>query len=241
MAVSEQCVRVHLLDDFGLIIDGTRLVQLPATARRLLTLLALREEGVIDRLSAEVLLWPDVCQARSSANLRSAIWRIRQASDDRAVVAGRTRLQLCEGVTVDLQVATAQARKACRDTERRIEQTSRDVGAFSLELLPRWYDDWLVPYRERWNQARVRALESMARNLIRSQDFFSAQEAALLAVEIEPYRDSAQRVLIEAHIAEGNFAAALQQYQRFRAMLQRELGVPPSAQLSRLVQPLTAT
>jgi DNA-binding SARP family transcriptional activator len=61
-----------------------------------------------------------------------------------------------------------------------------------------------------------------------------------MTVEIEPYRESAQRVLIEIHIAEGNYATALRQYQRYRGMLQRELGIGPTPQLDRLVQPLTA-
>jgi DNA-binding SARP family transcriptional activator len=43
------------------------------------------------------------------------------------------------------------------------------------------------------------------------------------------------------HIAEGNMASALRHYQRYRALLHRELGVAPSPRMTRLVRPLIGT
>jgi DNA-binding SARP family transcriptional activator len=57
-------------------------------------------------------------------------------------------------------------------------------------------------------------------------------EAVHVAVLAEPLRESGQRALIEAHQAAGNWAAARRQYDAFRSILRREIGVEPSAELT---------
>jgi DNA-binding SARP family transcriptional activator len=68
--------------------------------------------------------------------------------------------------------------------------------------------------------------------------FGEAVQAGLAAVKAEPLRESAQRSLIRAHLAEGNLGEALRQYHSFRRLLLEELGVGPSAELEDLVLPL---
>jgi DNA-binding SARP family transcriptional activator len=53
-------------------------------------------------------------------------------------------------------------------------------------------------------------------------------EAALLAIEGAPLRESAHRALIRALAAEGNRGEAMSRYAVLREMLDRELGVEPS-------------
>jgi DNA-binding SARP family transcriptional activator len=104
--------------------------------------------------------------------------------------------------------------------------------------LPDWSDDWIMLERERWDQLRLHALEALAQRLITAERYLPALEAALTAVAIEPVRESAHRTVIEVHIAEGNSACAIKHYQRYRGILQRELGVSPSQRMDRLVRAL---
>jgi DNA-binding SARP family transcriptional activator len=53
-----------------------------------------------------------------------------------------------------------------------------------------------------------------------------------LAVQAEPLRESGQLALIEAHQAAGNWAVARQQFDAFRRILRREIGVDPSPELT---------
>ena len=55
----------------------------------------------------------------------------------------------------------------------------------------------------------------------------------------EPLRESAHRVLIKTHIAEGNASEAIRQYRLYRAMLHDTLGVEPSPAMESLVEGLT--
>jgi DNA-binding SARP family transcriptional activator len=56
-------------------------------------------------------------------------------------------------------------------------------------------------------------------------------------VGADPLRESAQRVLVEAHLAEGNRSEALRLYAEHRDLVRRELGVEPSPELTALVAP----
>ncbi len=103
------------------------------------------------------------------------------------------------------------------------------------ELLPDWYDDWVMFERERLRQLRLHALEILCRRLAAAGSFGPAVDAGLAAVLGEPLRESAQRVLIEAHLAEGNRSEAIRQYNSYRVRLYAELGLQPSPSLRRLV------
>ena len=54
----------------------------------------------------------------------------------------------------------------------------------------------------------------------------------------EPLRESAHRRVIEVHLAEGNHAEALRQYQPCRLLVRDELGLGPTAEIRGLVSRL---
>jgi DNA-binding SARP family transcriptional activator len=90
--------------------------------------------------------------------------------------------------------------------------------------------------RERLRQRMLHGLEALSRHLVNAGRYADAVEAAMLAISAEPLRESAQRALIEAHIAEGNLIEARRGYQAYHKLVRRELGVDPSGDLSILLQ-----
>jgi len=108
----------------------------------------------------------------------------------------------------------------------------------SRDLLPDWYDEWLLADRERWNELRLHALEALARQLMEAGKWLSALQAALAAAAIEPIRESAHRVIMEIHIAEGNCGCALKHYQQYRRLLRQEVGATPSWRMDELIDGL---
>jgi DNA-binding SARP family transcriptional activator len=116
--------------------------------------------------------------------------------------------------------------------------TETDIQIFLSrpgELLPGWDDDWLLLERERLLQLRLHGLEAAARRLRTLRRFHLAVDAALLAVRIEPLRESAHRILAELHLDEGNARAARRCYEGFAALLHAEVGIAPSAAFRALV------
>jgi hypothetical protein len=74
----------------------------------------------------------------------------------------------------------------------------------------------------------VRALESLRDASFGAADYAEAVRHAEEVTELEPFRESSYRRLMQAHAAAGNPAEALRVYERCRRFLADELGAYPS-------------
>ncbi len=231
--------QVCLMRGFELRVDA-RPVLVSQNAQRVLAFLALRDRPQ-RRTTVASALWTDSTEDRAAANLRTALWKLSDLRD-RLVRSAGTYLSLCPDVDVDLSRLMQRTRRL---QDSALDDGTGDavvpadvaahVGELSADLLPDWDEDWLVFERERLRQYRIHALETLCRRLVRSGRFGDAVDAGLSAVESEPLRESAQRVLIEAHLAEGNVSEARRQFDRYRTMLWDDMGLLPTVPLWTLV------
>ena len=223
---------LHLFGGPYLSLIGRRR-DVPEGSKRLLVFVALHR-GRIERRSAAGTLWPVNDDIRASGNLRSALWRLRTVGVD-VVTADKWSLRLSSGVVVDLHELNDWAARLIRDAPRHDDLALPPDWPAALDLLPGWYDDWVLMERERLRQRVLHALEALSRLLTGRGRHAEAVDAAMAAVTTEPLRESAQRVLIEAHLAEGNWVEGRRTLAAYRALLHRELGVEPAAELGALV------
>jgi len=215
---------VRVLGGFDVLVEHQHL-SLPTQAQRVVGYLAVTQRTTRrDALAGR--LWPFSTQHRAQANLRTAIWRINQASN-RVVVTDRNLVRLDDDVDVDAQVVGQVARDLIAATVEDDIATSV-LSLLELNLLPGWDDDWLVVERERLRQLRVHALESLSRSLAACGRFSEAIDAAISAVAAEPLRESAHTALIEVYVAEGNVSEASLEMESYQSLLQAELGIRPS-------------
>jgi len=228
--------RLALLEAFELS-NGNGAEALSVPVQRLLAFLALRDRPA-RRAYIACTLWMDSSEDHAFGSLRSALWKLRR-NGHCLVEESNGRLRLASDVQVDVREAVAAARRLL-DPASDLDDIDRDRFFLGGELLPDWYDDWVVIERERFRQLRVHALERLCERLTSACRFTEAVETGLAAVEGEPLRESAHRVLIHAHLAEGNAAEALRQYRVFRGLLHERLGLEPSAQMDALVRPLVS-
>jgi len=211
---------------------GRRATQLPPGAERVIAYVALHA-GPASRANVAGTLWPEMREERALANLRSAIWRLRQRSG-RILEAHGERLALAGGVAVDFLELRSIAR-GLLDGRIPGDNTALDRLVQGGELLADWYDDWVDVEREQFRQIRLQALERMAVELAAGMHFGRAAETALAAVATEPLRESAQRALIAVHLAQGNRNAAIRQYCVYRKLVREELDLEPSPQMTDLL------
>ena len=234
------CSRLRLLGTFGLIVDGIP-VETPSAGQRLFALLAvLGRRAHRTRVACE--LWPDQDQARALSNLRSAIWRMPSSARTTICRAGAS-LALLDSLAVDLDEA-AEATRHMHLPTMDAEATPVDRALLMDDLLPGFDEQWLVVPREQHRQRRLHALETLALDDLEGGRPLDAVDTALAAVAAEPLRESAQLILVRAHLAAGNRAAARDQFHRFRDLLAIELHVEPSAtmtELAKLREPQTVT
>jgi DNA-binding SARP family transcriptional activator len=162
------------------------------------------------------------------------LWRLNKAAPGLIEVSG-SALRLAAGVRVDVREFNDWAQQAIAPPGGADDVAVPDAALLG-ELLPGWYDDWVLLERERLRQLRMQALEAVAARLAFLGRHCEALEAAYAAVRAEPLRESAHRTVVRVHLAQGNLAEALRAYDFFRTMVEDELGVPPTEQMTRLVQ-----
>jgi DNA-binding SARP family transcriptional activator len=212
---------------------GVANLALPLSAQRVIAFLALHERP-LQRLFVAGNLWLESSEERANASLRTALWRLRRP-DCRLVRATASHIALAPEVAVDVRAAAASARRAIqRESDEDDLAELRDAG----DLLPDWYDDWVLIERERFRQLRLHALEAVCDTLTAAGRHGEAAEAALAAIAVEPLRESAHRALIRTHLAEGNPGEAIRQYRVFRDLLGTQLGLEPSSLMRELVSAL---
>lgn len=222
--------RLQLLGTWVLDCDGA-VVPVPHRAQRLITALALLDPRPRAYLAG--LLWPDSTEEQAAGNLRNCVWKISHHYPG-LLERQKDPLVLRSGLVVDVDLLSAAFDPAgCFPgppyAKESIELLSR------AELLPGWYDDWLLHEQERVRQLRVGALERMAELSLAAGRVGTAIDAARAAAAIEPLRESAHRLLMEGHLAAGNRASAYCVYDRLHCRLGEELGILPSPELKNLV------
>ncbi len=232
--------RLCLLDGFRVSVENgpgaTTVDPLPQGIQRLIAYLGLC--GRPARGAVAGTLWPDVPETHARGSLRSALWRVQRAVPGLVVVSGDA-VSLAEGVQVDVRELVDWAR-AVQDPGSQIGSLDTAAAALAGELLPGWYEEWVLLERERFRQLRVHALERLAERLVLHGRHGEAVQAACAAVRYEPLRESAHRALVRVHLAEGNLAEAMRAYCSFRDLSARELGVLPTRLMEELVSPMRA-
>lgn len=220
---------LSLLGGFRLELDD-EVVALQPSGQRLIALLATR--GALSRGAAARRLWPDAEDGRAHARLRSTLWRLGDCSAVR--LAERSVLVLGD-VAVDLR---QRVDTATRLIERQVPAPGDAEALTSAcgELLPCWYDDWVLVERERFRQLRLRALEALAELECDRGRYPTAVDTALAAVRLEPLSESAHHTLIRAYLGEHNLVEALRHYRMVTALLGAELGITPNPELAALLR-----
>ena len=231
LKLTSATVRLSLLGGFRLTVDGLT-VPLLLSAQRLASFLALQPRP-LPRLYVAGVLWPDVPECRASGSLRTALWRLRVPGTP-IVHTRNDHLQLSPRVLVDVREAEAWARSVCDPRFQCPDPVAAELP-YRHELLPGWYDDWILIERERQRQLSLHTLETLTDRLAAQGRYGAAVLAGLAAVSAEPLRESAHRALIRAHLAEGNPSEAVRQYRSYAELLKRELDLTPSGAMRKLL------
>jgi DNA-binding SARP family transcriptional activator len=226
---------VQVLGTFRFECGAAALPPVLGGSQRLLALLSLRDRA-LTRAGIAGTLWPDATGDHAFSSLRSALARLSRVTRDAVVV---TPLDLClaDGVVLDIRDARTLAHRLL-DADTALpaaDMSAKAISILSVDVLPDWYDDWVLVEAEEWRQLRLHALEALAERLLAERRYGEAMGAALAAVRTEPLRESSRAVVIRVHLAEGNQSEALREFGAYRSLLRAELGLEPTAKLDDLV------
>ncbi|MBC2932485.1 BTAD domain-containing putative transcriptional regulator [Nocardioides sp. zg-1228] len=228
-ALPQPC-QVRLVDGWQLR-RGDERVTTPMRSQRLIAFLAL--QGEQSRSVVAGSLWPTSAEAQARSSLRAAVVQLRRDVPG-ALAVRNGSLSLDVSVSVDLH--------GLRTILTNVLAAPTTVLVASIanwgDLLPGWYEDWVLFERERWRHRRVMALDLMARRALETGDADVAQIAAEACVELEPLREASHRLLTQAHLSLGNRIEALRVYEDFRQRSLTEFGLAPDQRFEALIGPL---
>jgi predicted ATPase/DNA-binding SARP family transcriptional activator/class 3 adenylate cyclase len=203
----------------------------------LLAYLALHPTRIHSREELVERFWPDDDLDAARTSLRTALASLRRQLElpgtptGGVLIADRASIRLNPAaVAVDVAEfeATLRAAEQLAEGVPRIPVLARAAEIYSGELLPGFYDDWVLPERERLAQAYRGLLRRLAGLLEASGEPARAIEYARRAVAADPADEASCRELMRLLSATGEPAAALRQYHQLERILREEFGEPPS-------------
>lgn len=225
-------IQLRLLPGPSICCDGSA-IGVPEGSKRLLVYVALRRR--VNRAAAARALWPDVDPSRAAGNLRSAVWRLRCAGIEVLRSNPDGSLELAADAWVDLW-ALRQSADQLLDGGGGVDAGFLTGAVEALDLLPGWYDDWIVAERDGLRTRVLAALDALAHQLLRAGRGGEAVDVALVSVGADPMRESSQTILVAAHLSEGNFCEARRAYRTYCRLLEAELGIAGTERIERLLR-----
>ncbi len=221
-------LQARLLGQFEVSVLG-HLVVLPSRpTQSLLAYLLLHPNKSHRREKLAGQFWPASSELNARSNLRHELWRIRKALGPGA----EARVQSNDlGVTYCPQPGDqldVDAFEACTEDENSTEVLLQAVSAYGGDLLPGFYDDWVILERERLQADYERKMERLLDHLLAEERWNEALKWGELWIASGGIPEPAYRALMLAQSGLGNVAGAIAQYHRCEEALSRELGVEPS-------------
>ena len=206
-------------------------------ALALLGYLALQRRPVARRLLAG-LFWGEKSESRALGNLRRVLHNLTRLLPGCLEVTRHTVQFLlsdrCQTDTAQFEALTATGRPADLAEAVRLYRADLMEG-MSFPDCPE-FDIWLVGEREFWRQRVIQSLQTLIDYHHRRGDDEEGVRLASRLLALAPWREEGHRQLMRFLARSGQRAAALAQYETCRRILQRELGVPPSAETRALYE-----
>jgi DNA-binding SARP family transcriptional activator/pimeloyl-ACP methyl ester carboxylesterase len=235
MEEGKETFRIHMLGRFEAYCRGAKVLDASWKHRKpaqLLQLIALRPSRSLHREEAAELLWPDLEPEAAFSNVYKALYRLRRAmpgSSTELVAATNEQLVLATDVWTDVG-AFRDAAGVARElqSEKAYEEALRRYGGELLADNP--YDAWAQGPRRELSRLHVALMLELAKVCSRTGNSQRATELLEEVLRVEPTEEIAYRGLMRLAQESGNHGQAVRWFEACRAALERELGVPPSAE-----------
>jgi DNA-binding SARP family transcriptional activator len=247
----EEALRIELFGTLNVQVDGH---SLPDSAwrsrqeRRLLAMLAAARGRLIAADRLYEWLWPGSDSASAAVNLRSAISSLRRILEPEANRASRRYIltrsggyawNMESGAWIDVDEFLVLTEPTVTDdvvaAKREAERLERAVALYRGDFLEDEQDlAWVIMERERLRARYLDALRRLAEVRLERGDPAAAMALAGRGIAVASLSEPLWRVLMLAQARAGDTAGALQSYERYRHLLDHELGAAPSPQTQAL-------
>jgi predicted ATPase/DNA-binding SARP family transcriptional activator len=204
----------------------------------LLALLTLRHDQALDRHQLAGLLWPDSQERQALYNLRRCLKNLRQGLQQHAgrITSPTPRSVRLDVAGAEVDVLAFDAALARGDAA----SLAQAVALYRGMLLEGCDQEWVMQERTVRAEGYLQALERLGEQARRRGEAAKARGYLRQVIEIDPFRERAQRGLMQALAESGDYAAAVQVYRALRLYLHREMKAEPDPQTTALFRRLQA-
>lgn len=196
------------------------------------------------RKQISFLFWADSTEEQARTNLRNILHHLRKVLPelDSILEVDTQFIRLRSDADLSLDVrsfktALAFAKTSKSDVEQ-IAHLQEAVSQYRGELLPGFYDDWILAAREECHQAYVNALFELSKLHEDARQYVDAIQAVNRLLRVDALNESAYLQLMRLYALSDDRAGALQVFHACSTVLMRELGVEPSQDIKRLHEQL---
>ncbi|TET99825.1 MAG: hypothetical protein E3J30_03935, partial [Anaerolineales bacterium] len=231
--VKRQALRmleIRLLGQFDLRQDGVA-IELPSRpARTLLSYLVLTRGTHHPRERLAGLLWPNSSESNARKNLRQALWQLRKAIGETHLLVDTRSIAFNTASDFWLDIDMLE-NTADQDLET-------EVSAYEGDLLPGFYEDWILLERDRLDANYERKMDRLLTQLLQEQRWMEAIGWAERWIAQGHVPEAAFRALMMAHASMGEMSKVEAAYLRCAEALEQEVGVDPSEETTHLYKSL---
>jgi DNA-binding SARP family transcriptional activator/tetratricopeptide (TPR) repeat protein/TolB-like protein len=222
--------------------DGHRIMPVLAQPKRtaLLAYLAVATpRGLHSRDRLMLLFWPDATQERARNSLNQAVFNLRRALGEDAIVTSGDGVQLARG-SLRCDAATFDELLDAKKAGEALELYGGDLlPGFHIDDCPE-FEQWLNAERDRLRRRAIAATASRGEELERTGDVPGAIELLHRATLWSGGDQATVERLIRLLVRSGDTAGALREYEQLRRRLDSDLGIAPSRQLQELAERIRA-
>jgi DNA-binding SARP family transcriptional activator len=237
-------LQIRLFGGFRITSDGTPLP--PPTPQRaaLLSYLLIFSDRMHARSLLAGLFWGDLPDSRARQNLNDAVYRLRRQLDPPGTPEARSIIQSTSthvgfNPTADVWIDVRQFLQLAQHTAT-IEQQLTATQLYTGDLLPGFYDDWVLLERERLAALHHQALANLLAHYQASGMVDTALDVAQRLVAADPLREDTTRELMKLYYRVGRRDRALALYGSLHARLAEELEVEPEQATTDLYKTIQA-
>jgi DNA-binding SARP family transcriptional activator len=235
-----QPLRIHLFGGLRVCRGEQTLPGFPTQkSRGLFAFLALNHGRSHSRSTLVGRFWGDSPESVARKNLRTDIWRIRAVLEPQGVEPGsclavcqdEVALSASEHHWLDIEEFECRLDEAASaDDERAAVLLRAAVELYRGDLLEGLYDEWCIFERERLRLRYLEALERLIRHHHARGEWTDAAAYGQRLLAHDALREHVHRAVIRCHLALGDRAAALRQFETCVRLLRQELEVEPAAE-----------
>ena len=232
-------LRIYALGRLSVFCDQSPLHFPTQKTQNLLCLLLLHAGETLERELIAERLWPMRLPGKARRCLSTTAWRLRQTLEcldspaqpylltGRSTVAFNTTAPYWFDVEVFERQATFGLAGFLPCAEAHRQALEEALNLYRGDLLEGCYDDWCLAERERLQLLLLRVLKRLQRHYRLCGTFEAAISYGHRLLALDPLQEDVHRELMRCYVEAGQRPLALEQFQRCRETLRRELDIEP--------------